>query len=136
VSHPIHLAVLDAAVAQTGSRARWRFALRDVVRTLPHLNPATVRTHVASRCCVNAPSNHQSRYPYFRAVGRGVYRVEPAFRRSAGRRLKGGWQDRILERIESGVDPTLIDESLGLTPTERLERMRQAAESLDAMKSR
>jgi hypothetical protein len=135
VARPIHVDVLDAALAHTGDRAGWRFALRDIVRALPHLNPATVRTHVASRCCVNAPSNHQTRYAYFRAVGRGQYRVEPAFRRAAGRRSKGGWQDRILERLDSGVDPTLIDESLKLTPTERLERMRQAAESLDAMKS-
>jgi hypothetical protein len=136
VVRPVHLDVLDAALAQTGVRAGWRVALRDIVRVLPHLNPATVRTHVASRCCVNAPSNHQSRYPYFRAVGRGVYRVEPAFRRTTRRRSKGGWQDRILERVDSGVDPTLIDESLKLTPTERLERMRQVAESLDAMQSR
>jgi hypothetical protein len=136
VARPIHLAVLDVALAQTDDRAGWRVALRDIVRALPHLNPATVRTHVASRCCVNAPSNHQSRYPYFRAVGRGVYRVEPAFRRMTRRHSRTGWQDRILERLDSGVDPTLIDESLRLTPTERLERMRKAAESLDAMKSR
>jgi hypothetical protein len=136
VPRPIHLEVLDAARAGTGERAGWRFALRDIVRALPHLNPATVRTHVASRCCVNAPSNHQSRYPYFRAVGRATYRVEPAFRRAAGRRSRIGWQDRIFERLDSGVDTTLIEESLRLTPTERLERMRQVAESLDAMKSR
>lgn len=136
MARPIHLEVLDAALARTGERAGWRCALRDIVRALPHLNPATLRTHVASRCCVNAPSNHQTRYAYFRAVGRGQYRVEPAFRRVADRRSKGGWQDRILERLDSGIDPTLIDESLKLTPTERLERMRQAAESIDAMKSR
>lgn len=136
MARPVHLDVLDAALAHTGDRAGWRFALRDIVRALPHLNAATVRTHVASRCCVNAPSNHQTRYAYFRAVGRGVYRVEPAFRRAARRRSKGGWPDRILEHLDSGVDPTLIEESLKLTPTERLERMRKVAESLDAMKSR
>ena len=85
---------------------------------------------------MNAPSNHESRYPYFRAVSRATYRVEPAFRRAAGPRAKGGWRDRLLERLESGVDPTLIDEALKLTPTERLERMPQIAESLDTMKSR
>jgi hypothetical protein len=38
--------------------------------------------------------------------------------------------------MESGVDPTLLAESLAMTPTERLETMRRAALSLDAMKSR
>jgi hypothetical protein len=36
-----------------------------------------------------------------------------------------GWQDEILEKIPSGVDVTLIDKMLRLTPTERLEHLRQ-----------
>lgn len=134
---PIHAEVLDAALAQADRRDGWTFRLGDVVRSLPHLNPATVRTHVGSRCCVNAPANHQSRHPYFRVVDRGVYRIEPGFRRTARPRVRGGgWQDRVLAAVESGVDPTLIVESLRLTPTERLEHMRTAAESLEAMKAR
>ncbi|MGH9350038.1 MAG: DUF7669 domain-containing protein [Vicinamibacterales bacterium] len=130
---PVHLQVLDAArqcADRTGS-----FRLRDVVAALPHLNPGTVRTHVASRCSVNAPAHHQTRWPYFRALGRGRYRLEPG---ATGRRQAArprGWQDRILEGTETGVDPTLIAESLTWTPTERLERMRQAAVSLDEMRA-
>jgi len=58
-------------------------------------------------------------------------------RASSGRQgaLRSGWQDRLLAKVESGVDPTLIRESLKLTPTERLERMRAAAEALEAMKA-
>lgn len=134
---PVHLHVLDAALAQTAARVRWEFRLADVVRALTYLNAGTVRTHVASRCCVNAPANHQSRHPYFRAVRRGVYRIEPGFRRAARPHSRGGgWQDRVLAAVESGVDPTLIVDSLRLTPTERLERMRTAAESLEAMQPR
>jgi hypothetical protein len=107
----------------------WTFRIADVVKALPALNPGSVRTHVASRCCVNAPAHHQSRHRYFRAVGRGVYRIEPAARRRRTR--SQGWQDRILAAIDSGVDPTLIAESLRWTPTERLERMRRAAVSLE-----
>jgi hypothetical protein len=36
--------------------------------------------------------------------------------------------------MDSGVDPTLIEASLALTPTERLERMRRAAASLERMR--
>jgi hypothetical protein len=41
-------------------------------------------------------------------------------------------QDRLLA-LGSGVDPSLIDESLAMTPTERLDTMRRAAVSLEAM---
>ena len=58
----------------------WTFRLADIVRELTHLNESTVRTHVTSRCCVNAPSHHQHRWPYFRRVGRAVYQVEPDYR--------------------------------------------------------
>lgn len=132
---PIHRQVLDAA--RSRAAGDWTFRIRDVAAALPHLNTATVRTHVASRCCANAPSHHQSRYPYFRAVRRGLYRVEPAFRRRkrpSGRRV--GSQEAILSSIESGVDPTLLAAALAMTPTQRLETMRRAALSLDAMRVR
>ena len=127
---PIHMQVLHAArrVGDGGGR----FRLADVVRALPLLNAATVRTHVASRCCINANPNHQSRYAYFRSVGRGEYRLEPAFRNVTSGSDAVTSQDRLIA-LGSGVDPTLIDESLRLTPTERLETMRRAALSIDAM---
>jgi hypothetical protein len=133
---PVHIQILQAVLARTDAARDWRFRLADVVRALPHLNPGTVRTHVASRCCTNAPSNHQSRYPYFQAAGGGVYRVESALRkRTVKSRRACAWQDRLLSAMDSGVDPTLIDEALKLTPTERLENMRRGAESLDTMRS-
>jgi hypothetical protein len=132
---PVHLQVLDAARARAAGD--WTFRISDVAAALPHLNTATVRTHVASRCCANAPSNHQSRYRYFKAVRRGVYRIEPAFRRrQRPAAVRGGSQDLILGSMETGVDSTLLAESLAMTPTERLETMRRAALSLDAMRVR
>lgn len=78
----IHTEVL--AAAQRLSRyADWTFRLVDVVRALPHRNERSVRTHVASRCCVNAPANHPHRWPYFRRLRRGIYRIEPAFQDEA-----------------------------------------------------
>lgn len=132
---PIHRQVLEAARRCAGDDGR--FAVADVVRALPHLDAATVRTHVASRCCVNAPAHHASRHPYFRAVARGIYRLEAAFRHRARRRTRQtGWQDRVLAAVPSSVDPTLIAESLRLTPTERLEASRHAAMSLESMTRR
>jgi hypothetical protein len=131
---PVHTRVLDAARRTADATNGWRFRLRDIVQTLPDLNEGTVRTHVASRCCVNAPSHHQSRHPYFRALGGGVYAIEPRFRTHVSTSRRRGWQDALIARVDSGVDRTLIDESLKLTPTERLERMRRAAASLDAMR--
>lgn len=50
------------------------------MRALPDLNPQSVRTHVTSRCCVNAPANHAHRWAYFRRLARGHYEVMPACR--------------------------------------------------------
>ena len=46
------------------------------------------------------------------------------------------WDQRIFEKIPSGVDVSLIEESLRLTPTERLERMRQVLLSLEAARKK
>ena len=133
--NPIHTQVLEAACRLAGDD--WTFRIGDVAAALPHLNTATVRTHVASRCCVNAPAHHASRYQYFRAVRRGVYRIEPAVRRRVprGGRHRSS-QDVILASVDSGVDRTLLAASLAMTPTERIETMRRAAFSLDAMRAR
>jgi hypothetical protein len=125
--------VLEAARAVAAANGTFRIA--DVIQALPHLNAATVRTHVASRCCMNAPSNHQSRYPYFRAIRRGVYSLTPHFRGPRGPRRRAS-QDAILAALPSGIDPTLLIDSLAKTPTERLETMRSAALSLEAMRTR
>ena len=132
---PVHEQVLDAARRVRGRDGTFR--LRDIVAALPHLNPATVRTHVSSRCCVNAPAHHQTRWPYFRALGRGMYRIEhrQATRASRGPRPPRSWQDRYLDAVDYGIDPTLITESLRRTPTERLEIMRAAAISVDEMRA-
>jgi hypothetical protein len=99
--------------------------MRDVVAALPHLNPGTVRTHIASRCCVNCAAHHHTRWPYFRSLGAGVYRLEGSSltARSAHRRRAVASQDRIIEAAKDSIDPTLIASNLRLTPTERLERM-------------
>ena len=74
--------VLEAAVRLCRDRGRWTFEVSDIVRALPDLNPQSVRTHVASRCCVNAPANHAHRWPYFRRLARNQYEVMAAYRKA------------------------------------------------------
>jgi len=74
----IHEEVLQAANRLAGPEGS--FELNKVVRELGHLNENTVRTHIVSRCCVNAPKNHPHKWPYFRRVGRGEYQIMPQYR--------------------------------------------------------
>jgi predicted RNase H-like HicB family nuclease len=82
---PVHDRILQAAIELCRSRKDWRFRPVEIVRALPHLDAGTVRTHVISRCCVNAPRNHPHKWDYFERVARGVYEVRPSYRRRRGR---------------------------------------------------
>ncbi len=39
---------------------------------------ATIRTHVISRMCANAPDNHETTYDDLLRVGRGRYKLRPS----------------------------------------------------------
>jgi len=78
----VHEEVLRAALRMCRHRGGWRFRPAEVVRALPHLDPGTIRTHVVSRCCVNAPVNHPHRWDYFTRVGRGLYEIRRPRRRA------------------------------------------------------
>lgn len=73
--------VLRAARRLCRERRDWTFTSEEVVRCLPDLNASSIRTHIVSRCCVNAPKNHPHKWDYFRRVRRGVYEILPAHRR-------------------------------------------------------
>lgn len=76
----IHDEILAAARRICVSRGEWTFTPNEIVGALPHLNARSVRTHITSRCCVNAPANHPHRLPYFLRVARGTYEILPPFR--------------------------------------------------------
>lgn len=78
----IHEEILTAARRLCSARRSWTFAPAEIVNALPHLNERSVRTHVVSRCCVNAPSHHAHRWPYFRRIGRGRYEIQPGYRKA------------------------------------------------------
>jgi hypothetical protein len=73
----IHEEVLSTARQICRERGERTFRVADIVHALPHLNPNSVRTHIVSRCCVNAPKHHLHRWGYFRRVGRGEYAILP-----------------------------------------------------------
>jgi predicted RNase H-like HicB family nuclease len=75
-----HDEILAAARRICAERRSSTFSADDIVRALPHLNPGTIRTHVTSRCCVNAPTNHPHKWDYFRRVGRGRYEIVARYR--------------------------------------------------------
>lgn len=77
----VHEQVLEVANQIASRRADGSFGVEEVVRALSHLNESSVRTHIVSRCCVNAPKNHPHKWPYFRRISRGKYQLEPAYRR-------------------------------------------------------
>lgn len=77
----IHEDVLKAANLIASTRKDWTFSPLEIVRALPHLNESSVRTHVVSRCCVDAPKNHPHKWNYFRRTGRSEYQVVPEYRR-------------------------------------------------------
>ena len=72
---PIHIEVLHAALWLCRSRGGWTFQPNEIVRRLPSLNASSVRTHIVSRCCVNAPRNHPHAWDYFKRIDRGVYEI-------------------------------------------------------------
>ena len=76
----IHEEVLAAARRIGRDRKDWTFRPDEIVRALPHLNAGTIRTHVTSRCCVNAPSNHPHKWDYFTRLSRGVSEIRAKYR--------------------------------------------------------
>ena len=69
------LAALPAVRARTGSET---FAPQDVIDELQRrgtsYKPSTIRTHIVSRMCVNAPHHHGRTHDDLERVGDGQYR--------------------------------------------------------------
>ncbi|HEV3039518.1 MAG TPA: type II toxin-antitoxin system HicB family antitoxin [Candidatus Angelobacter sp.] len=106
----VHQEILEIARHLACDRGNWSFALEEIVAALPTLNQNTVRTHVVSRCCVNAPKNHLHKWDYFRRIGRGLYQIEVKYRRTTDRRSRRqlrGRQDSDRKQPTVGLRKTL-----------------------------
>ena len=89
----VHQQVLETSRRLAAGRRDWSFKVAEIVEALPGLNQSTVRTHVVSRCCVNAPKNHLHKWDYFRRIGRGLYQVERKYRGVPEKREIGPLQE-------------------------------------------
>lgn len=84
----VHEEILRSALRICRRRGGWRFKPGEIVVALPHLKAGTIRTHIVSRCCVNAPANHPHRLDYFRRVSRGVYEIRSKYRHTQQKSAK------------------------------------------------
>lgn len=75
----VHDEVLATAQRLCAAKRTRTFSPVEVVQALPHLNASTVRTHIVSRCCVNAPKNHAHQWPYFKRLRRGLYEIRRTY---------------------------------------------------------
>lgn len=70
------LLATHSIVKQKGTN---RFTVQEVVDHLKAMKStypeSTIRTHVTSRCCMNAPNNHSTVFADFERIDRGVYRI-------------------------------------------------------------
>ncbi len=114
---PVHEETLTTARRLCEASDDWTFTLSDIVQALSHLNASTVRTHVSSRCCVNAPKHHESKYSYFRRVGRGIYQIEPPFRSEEGGQAPGASIPVSVDELQKALQENLYvaDRSLAIS---------------------
>lgn len=70
------LACAEAVVRRTGTN---RFTIGDILDCMrareTQYKDSTIRTHVTSLMCINAPQHHEMKYRDFERVGRGLYRL-------------------------------------------------------------
>jgi len=74
-----HEKVLEAAREITARKGINEFAPEEVITYLKSrgtkYKESTIRTHVVSRCTINAPAHHKKRYPYFERISYSLYKV-------------------------------------------------------------
>jgi hypothetical protein len=71
--------VVSAVRSVVKERGVNRFTVNEVVDYMlarkTSYSESTIRTHVTSRCCINAPNHHATIFNDFERVERGVYRI-------------------------------------------------------------
>jgi hypothetical protein len=72
-----HEEVLEAAKSVVKSKGVNEFTTNEVLKQMMNskYEESSIRTHIVSACCINAPANHAIRYKYFERIGHGLYKV-------------------------------------------------------------
>ena len=72
--------ILDCVKRVTSQKASDEFTIQEVLDCMrtrgTRYSDSTIRTHITSRLCVNAPSHHAARYPDLERIGDGTYRLK------------------------------------------------------------
>ncbi len=74
-----HKEVLAAAKSIVKKTGKNEFSIEDVIIEMKNSKTtyleSTIRTHIASKLCVNSPPHHNTRYAYFERIEHGKYRI-------------------------------------------------------------
>ena len=72
--------ILECVKRVTSSKASDEFTIQEILDCMraggTKYAESTIRTHITSRLCVNAPSHHAVRYPDLERTGDGTYRLK------------------------------------------------------------
>jgi hypothetical protein len=87
--------ILDCVRRITSQRGSDEFTIEEIIRCMrtcgTEYRDSTIRTHISSRLCLNAPKHHAVRYPDFERTARGTYRLTTAGGAINGRRSRSAW---------------------------------------------
>jgi hypothetical protein len=69
--------ILKAVRDLVSEKGRNEFTVLEIIKRLhgADYSESTIRTHITSRCCLNAPKNHAVTYGDFERIARGLYRL-------------------------------------------------------------
>lgn len=71
--------ILDCVTKLVNQRGINQFTVEEVVKIMAdnetRYKVSTIRTHITSRMCKNAPQNHQVKYQDFERIDHGLYRL-------------------------------------------------------------
>jgi uncharacterized membrane-anchored protein len=71
--------ILSAVQTLVNGKGINEFTIMEVIEFMVRENTiyseTTIRTHITSRCCSNAPDNHGVVYNDFERLGRGKYKI-------------------------------------------------------------
>lgn len=72
--------LLEVVTKLVNKKSINEFTVAEVLEAMMNNNTVysvnTIKTHITSRCCMNAPKNHYSTYDDYERVNKGVYKLK------------------------------------------------------------
>jgi hypothetical protein len=71
--------ILDCTRQITANKGENFFSIQDILDNMHQMHTryedSTIRTHITSRMCANAPQNHAVKYNDLERIGHGLYKL-------------------------------------------------------------